>query len=91
MSRLINNMKRSPFAGSARTNSSLLRRPLFHRPRRHITNRITPTTSATQRTATPSNRPLVVNVVKFSRPQAKMSVRQNSVTSLNSQGRVASV
>jgi hypothetical protein len=79
---------RSFFACFSVPNSSPLRRTVLQSSRRDITIRVTQTTSVTGGTASPCNFPLVVTT---SGPQATMSNRQNSVTSLNSQGRVVNV
>jgi hypothetical protein len=79
---------RSFFVRFSVPNSSPLRCTVLQSPRRDITIRVTQTTSGIRGTAFPCNSP---SVVTTSRPQATMSNTENSVMSLNSQGRVVNV
>jgi hypothetical protein len=84
MTTFFHNVSGSYFARFAGPKSSPLRDAMFKSPRGNITIRVTHVTSTIGATEILNHHPLVVTT---SRPQANMRTAQNSVTSLNSQGR----
>jgi hypothetical protein len=84
MTSFFHTKNRSFFVRFSVPNSSPLRRTVLQSSRRDITNRTARLTVSSAGIAFLIYQPLVVTI---SRPQATMSNTENSVTSLNSQGR----
>ena len=86
MRSFFHNLSGSHFARFTAPKSTPLRCTELQSSRRDITNRTARLTVSSAGIAFLIYSPLVVTI---SRPQVKISGKQNSVTSLNSQGRVA--